>query len=233
MIKEISVFFPAFNEGENLYDTVTKAVEVLKGNFENWEVIIINDGSSDNTSEVINELEGQDSRIRSVTHSENSGYGTAFRSGVYNCRYSWIAFTDADGQFDFSEISNFTDVAAETGADLIVGYYLKRSVPFYRKLNTFAWQTVVNFLFGLSVRDIDCGFKMFSKKVVETIPVLQSQRGAFISTEFLVKAKKSGFKIVETGVHHFPRRAGEGTGAKLNVITKSFVDLVRLWRTLQ
>ena len=233
MISEISVFFPAFNEEKNLYETVAKAVSVLNNNFKNWEVVIIDDGSMDGTPREIEKLKQLDSRITSVTHAQNRGYGAAFRSGIYICRYNWIAFTDADGQFDFSEISNLVGVQEKTGADLVIGYYLKRSVPLYRKLNTFAWQTVVNFLFGLSVRDIDCGFKLFSKRVVDTIATLESERGAFISTEFLVKAKKSGFKVIETSVHHYPRRAGQGTGAKLNVIIKSFVDLFRLWRKLR
>lgn len=233
MVKEISVFFPAFNEGANLYDTVSKAAAVLKNNFDNWEIIIVNDGSTDNTASEIKRLEALDSRIKSVTHSKNRGYGAAFRSGVYNARLSWIAFTDADGQFDFSEISKFLAAQENSEASLVAGYYLKRSVPFYRKLNTFAWQTVVNLLFGLKVRDIDCGFKMFSKKVIETIPMLESERGAFISTEFIVKAKKGGFKIAQVGVHHYPRLAGQSTGAKINVILKSFIDLFRLWRKLR
>lgn len=233
MIKEISVFFPAFNEEKNLYITVVKAREVLNREFENWEIIIVNDGSSDSTPLEIKKLEQLDSRIKSVTHSTNRGYGAAFRSGVYICRFSWISFTDSDGQFDFSEIIEFIKAQEKTGADLVVGYYLKRSVRVYRKLNTFLWQTVVKLLFGLSVKDVDCGFKLFSKKVIETIPVLESERGAFISTEFLIKAKKSGFRIVEIGVHHFPRRAGVGTGSKLDVIAKSFSDLFKLWRKLR
>jgi len=84
-------------------------------------------------------------------------------------------------------------------------------------------------MFGLKVRDIDCGFKMVSKKVIETIPKLEAERGAFISSEFLIKTKRAGFKIVEIGVHHYPRSAGRGTGADLNVIIKSFVDLFKLW----
>lgn len=232
MIYEISVFFPAFNEEANIYNTVTRAIPVLKSNFESWEIIIVNDGSTDKTAAEIKRLEGLDPRIKSVTHSKNRGYGAAFRSGVYSARMDWIAFTDADGQFDFSEISKFLTVQESAGADLVVGYYLKRSVPFYRKLNTFAWRTVVNFLFSLNVKDIDCGFKLFSRRVVETIPVLESERGAFISTEFLIKAKKAGFKIAEVGVRHFPRVAGQSTGANLNVILKSFSDLFRLWRKI-
>ncbi len=119
-----------------------------------------------------------------------------------------------------------------TDADLVIGYYLKRNVPFYRKINTFLWQLVVRILFGLNVRDIDCAFKLISKKVIEKIPKLESERGAFISSEFLIKAKKSGFKIVEIGVHHYPAKR-VGTGAKLNVIIKSFVDLFKLWWKLR
>ena len=233
MIKELSVFFPAFNEEKNLFNTVSRAREVLLANFSDWEIIIVNDGSSDLTEAITKKLESLDPRIKSVTHPKNLGYGAAFRSGVYNCRFNWIAFNDSDGQFDFSEITNLVKIQAESQADMVVGYYLKRSVHYYRKVNTYLWQTVVRLLFGLSIRDIDCGFKLFSKKVIEAIPSLESERGAFISTELLVKAKKSGFKIVEVGVRHYPRISGVGTGANLNVITKSFVDLFRLWRKLK
>lgn len=91
------------------------------------------------------------------------------------------------------------------------------------------WELIVLILFGLHVRDIDCGFKLFSKKVVDTIPRLESERGAFISSEFLIKSKRAGFKIAEVGVHHYPRASGKPTGRALNVIVKSFVDLFRLW----
>jgi glycosyltransferase involved in cell wall biosynthesis len=232
MIKQLSVFFPAFNEERNLFATVTRAKAVLNKSFDDWEVIIVNDGSTDGTAGEIKKLEALDERIKSVTHDFNRGYGATIRSGIYNCQYDWIVFTDSDGQFDFSEVANFIEVQGKTGADLIIGYYLKRSVPFYRKINTFAWQVVVNLLFNLHVRDIDCGFKLFSKRLVESIPVLESERGAFVSTEFLVKAKKAGFMITEVGVHHYPRKAGRGTGSNLNVIIRSFVDLIKLWKKL-
>lgn len=233
MIKSLSVFFPVFNEEKNIYDTVFRAVTVLKNNFENWEVIIVNDGSKDGTANEIERVKKFDSRIRSISHDGNRGYGAAFRSGAYACGYDWIAFTDSDGQFDFSEILKFVEVRAKTQSDIVVGFYIKRSVSLRRRVNTFLWHLVVKFLFKLGVRDIDCGFKLFSKKVIETIPGLESERGAFISTEFLVKAQRSGFKIVEVGVHHYPRASGSGTGANLNVIIKSFVDLFKLWRKLK
>lgn len=232
-INELSVFFPAYNEEANIEKTVLKAREVLLEFAERWEILIINDGSKDTTGEIADGLASKDARIRVIHHSPNKGYGSSLRSGFYNSKFNWISFTDSDGQFDFSEIAKFTQKQAVTQADLVVGYYLKRQVPFYRKINTFLWETVVYLLFGFRVSDIDCGFKLISRKVIETIPKLESERGAFISSELLIKARKSGFKIVEMGVHHFPRKAGKGTGANLNVIIKSFVDLFRLWKKLR
>ncbi|MCX7928186.1 MAG: glycosyltransferase family 2 protein [Patescibacteria group bacterium] len=233
LIDEISVFFPAYNEEGNIKETVLKAVKVLNDIASKWEILIINDGSKDKTLAIAKKLASDDKRVKVINHSKNRGYGAALKSGFYNAKYSWIAFTDADGQFDFSEIDKFIATQKKTNADLVIGYYRKRQVPFYRKVNSFLWETMVYLLFGLKVRDIDCGFKLISKKVIEEIPKLESERGAFISSEFLIKAKKNKFKIVEIPVSHYPRKKGVGTGANLNVIIKSFVDLFRLWRKLR
>lgn len=231
-IKELSVFLPCYNEEANLPKTAKNVLENLNKVAEKYELIIVNDGSKDNTLQVAQALAAKDKNIRIVNHPVNRGYGAAFKSGLYAGKYDWIAFIDADGQFDFSEIDQFITTQHQTTADLVIGYYRKRQVPFFRKLNSMAWQTVVFLLFGLRVRDIDCGFKLISKKVVDSIAKLESERGAFISSEFLIKAKKKGYRIVEIPVTHFPRLKGEGTGAKLNVIIKSFVDLFRLWKKL-
>ncbi|MCS7092583.1 MAG: glycosyltransferase family 2 protein [Patescibacteria group bacterium] len=233
LIDEISVFFPAYNEEGNIKETVLEAVKVLNDIASKWEILIINDGSKDGTLAIAKKLASDDRRVKVINHSKNRGYGAALKSGFYNAKYSWIAFTDADGQFDFSEIDKFIATQKKTNADLVIGYYRKRQVPFYRKVNSFLWETMVYLLFGLKVRDIDCGFKLISKKVIEEIPKLESERGAFISSEFLIKAKKNKFKIVEIPVSHYPRKKGVGTGANLNVIIKSFVDLFRLWRKLR
>ena len=116
---------------------------------------------------------------------------------------------------------------------MVIGYYKKRRVSFFKIVTSRLWELVVFILFGLKARDIDCGFKFISKKVIDTIPRLESERGAFISSEFLIKAKKSGFKIVEIPVTHYPRVRGRGTGRKINVIVKSFIDLFRLWGKLR
>ncbi len=233
LLKELSVFLPCYNEAANLPKTAKNVLANLKRVAEKYELIIVNDGSKDNTEAVAKELASKNQNIKLVNHPVNRGYGAAFKSGLYAAKYSWISFIDADGQFDFGEIDEFIKAQDRTGADLVIGYYRKRQVPFFRKLNTFAWQVVVFLLFRLGVRDIDCGFKLISKKVVDKIEKLESERGAFISSEFLIKAKKNGFKIVEIPVHHYPRLKGEGTGANLNVIIKSFLDLFRLWKKLR
>ena len=232
LIKELSVFLPCYDEAENLPKTVKNVLTNLKRVAEKYELIIVNDGSKDDTRPVAEELAAKDKNIRIVNHPINRGYGAAFKSGLYAAKYAWISFIDADGQFDFSEIDQFIKTQNETAADLVIGYYRRRQVTFFSKLNSFAWQTVVFLLFGLRVRDIDCGFKLINKKVVDSIAKLESERGAFISSEFLIKAKKKGYRIVEIPVTHYPRLKGEGTGAKLNVIIKSFIDLFRLWEKL-
>ena len=232
LIDQLSVFFPAYNEEKNIKNTVEKAIKVLNKVAQVWEIIIVNDGSKDKTGVIADELAKADNRIRVIHHSPNRGYGAALKSGFYNSKYPWIVFTDSDGKFNFSQLPNFINKQKETGADLVVGYYIKRAVPFYRKLNTFLWQVVVRVLFNLKVRDIDCGFKLISKSVIDSIPKLESERGAFISSEFLIKAQKSGFKIVEIGAKHY-RATRPGTGSKLNVIIKSFIDLFKLWKKLR
>lgn len=224
----LSLFFPAYNEEANLGQTTEKAIPVLKKVAQKFEVIIVNDGSKDETEKVAEKLAEEYPFVKVINHPTNRGYGAALKSGMYNSKYSWIAFTDSDGQFDFSEITKFIEKQKQTGADLVIGYYLKRVVPFYRILGSKVWELAVFLLFGLKVTDIDCGFKFFKKEVVEKIPKLEAERGPFISSEFLIKAKKAGFKIEEVDVHHYLRRAGKQTGASLKVILSGLKDLILL-----
>jgi len=231
LVDKLSVFFPAYNEEKNIKTTVLKAKAVLEKVARTWEILIINDGSKDNTGEISEELT-IDKRIRVITHNPNRGYGAAFKSGLYNSKYAWIVFTDSDGQFDFSEVTKFFEKQKETNADLVIGYYLSRKVSFEKIITSKVWELLVFLLFGLKVRDIDCGFKLIKKEVVDKIAKLESERGAFISSELLIKAKRAGFKIEEVGVTHFPRKEGMATGRNLNVILRSFIDLGKLWLKL-
>jgi glycosyltransferase involved in cell wall biosynthesis len=230
LIDQLSVFFPCYNEEKNIQNTVSKAISTLQKIASKWEVILINDGSKDNTAQVLEKIKKQyPKQIKIITHNPNRGYGAALKSGLYNAKYNWITFTDSDGQFDFSEIKKLIKKQQSTKTDMVIGYYLSRKVSKTTIITSKIWELIVFILFGLKVRDIDCGFKLLSKKVIDTIPKLEAERGAFISSEFLIKAKKAGFKIVEIGVHHYPRTEGQATGRNIKVILKSFSDLFRLW----
>lgn len=233
IIDKLSVFLPIYNEKENIETVVLSTRKVLESVVKEWELILVDDGSIDGTSSVLKKMSSSDARIRVITHESNQGYGASLKSGFFASKYSWIAFTDSDGQFDFSEITNFIKKQKETSADLVIGYYKKRQVSTVKIITSKIWEYTVFVLFGLKVRDIDCGFKLVSKKVIERISPLESERGAFISSEILIKAKKWGFKLVEIPVTHFPRTKGVGTGRNLNVIIKSFVDLFKLWKKLK
>lgn len=232
IIDELSVFLPVYNEEANLKNVVLETKEILQNVASEWELIIVDDGSSDSSPGLIKELAQSDPRIRAVTHNINEGYGASIASGLYESKYPWIAFTDSDGQFDFAEITNFINKQKETEADLVIGYYKKRQVSSFKIFTSKLWESTIFILFGLKVYDIDCGFKLISKKVMEVIPHLESQRGAFISSELLIKSKKAGFKIAQVPVTHYPRTKGVGTGRNINVIIQSFKDLFRLWLKL-
>jgi glycosyltransferase involved in cell wall biosynthesis len=226
-VKQLSVFFPAFNEEGNIAQTTEKALAVLKKlDLDNYEVIVVNDGSRDKTSEVAHELAKKNSHVK-VVDQENGGYGMALRAGFSNAKYDWIVYTDADGQFDFSEINKFLEKAENN--DYIIGYRMKRNDPFYRLIFAKIWALSVFFLFWIWVRDIDGGFKMINKRVLDKIPALKSTRGAMINAELLIKTKKYGFKIAQVGVYHYPRLAGKPTGASIKVIIQSYLELLKLW----
>jgi glycosyltransferase involved in cell wall biosynthesis len=230
LINELSVFYPCYNEEKNIKNTVKKTIPILEKIANKWELILINDGSKDNTAKILEEIkETYPKQIKIITHNPNRGYGAALKSGFYSAKYEWIAFTDSDGQFDFSEITKFIKKQKETNADLVIGYYLARQVSKFAIFTSKIWELVIFILFGLHVTDIDCAFKLVNKKVIDTIPKLEAERGAFISSEFLIKAKKAKFKIVETGIHHFARTEGQATGRNIKVIIKSFSDLFKLW----
>lgn len=232
-LDKLSAFFPAYNEEKNIERTISKVVPVLEKLAKNYEILIIDDGSKDNTAKVVKKLGKKYKKVRLIQHEKNKGYGAALSTGLYSSKYPLIVFSDADGQFKFSELSDFIKTQKQTNADLVIGYYRKRKVSFFRILNSKIWEFIVWMLLGLKVRDIDCGFKLIKKKVVDTIPKLEAQRGAFISTEFLVKAKQAGFKIVEIPVTHLERKEGAPTGANLDVIISSFRDLFRLRKKLR
>ncbi len=231
-LPELSVFFPAYNEEKVITNTIEKALKILPQVSKKYEILVVNDGSTDQTAVLVEKLIRKHPQLRMITHTPNKGYGEALKTGLYHQKYQWCAYNDADGQFDFSEIINFITTQRQTQADMVIGYYKQRQVHWTRKLNTWLWKHLIWLMFGLKVHDIDTGFKLWHRRVIDQIPRLESQRGAFIESEWLIKVQKQGLKIVEVPVTHYPRTTGKGTGANINVIIGSFLDLFRLWRKM-
>lgn len=224
-IRELSVFFPAFNEEKNISSTVEKARVVLEDLKTTYEILIINDGSTDNTASIADDLAKKYSKVK-VIHQKNGGYGMALRSGFENANYDWIVYTDGDGQFDFAEVIKFLKITDSN--DLIIGFRIKRRDPFVRLVLAKGWAILLLIFFGLRLRDVDCGFKMVKKEVIKKISPLESTRGGMINAELAIKASKNGFKIAQVGVNHYPRLYGKPTGAGMKVIINSFLELLKL-----
>lgn len=238
MVKNLSIFFPLYNEEGNVREDVKKAVKVLEELNLEYEIILIDDGSKDKTGEIAEQIAKENPRVRVIHHQKNLGYGEALKSGFYNAKYDTIVYTDGDGQFDFSEVDKFLEKisdlpAGRQGHDLVIGYRIKRKDPFFRILFKRGWKLSLLTFFGLTFKDVDCGFKMVRRKVLEKIPRLESTRGAMINAELVIKAKKYGFKVGQVGVNHYPRLSGKPTGASLKVITRSYLDLLKLWWKLK
>lgn len=230
-MKNISVFFPLYNEEGNISSDVEKATKILKKLKLQYEILLVNDGSKDSTGKIAEEIGKNDPNIRVIHHDKNLGYGEALKSGFYSAKYDTIVYTDGDGQFDFSEIQKFLEKIEDL--DLVIGYRIKRQDPFFRILFKKGWKLSLLLFLGLTLKDVDCGFKMIRKKVLEKIPHLESQRGAMINAELAIKAKKYGFRVGEVGVHHYPRLSGQPTGASPKVVMKSYLDLLKLWWKLK
>ena len=164
-----------------------------------------------------------------VTHERNRGYGAALASGFDAARKDLVFLTDGDKQFDVAELAEFLP-AMDGQTDLVIGWRRKRADPPMRKLNALGWKLLVNVLFGYTARDVDCAFKLFRRRVWESMTV--QSRGATFSAEFLIKARRLGFHVKELPVSHFPRTAGSPTGARPDVIVRAFVELFRLWRDI-
>lgn len=217
-LSSLSIFMPAYNEEGNIATTIIDARNAAKLVAKDYEIIVVDDGSHDRTGELVLELSRNDPNIRLIRHQINRGYGAAVKTGLYACKKDWIFFTDSDGQFHYDELSKFA--AATKSAELIIGYRKKRMDPFHRVFVAQVLLKIWNFfLFGLTVRDVDCAYKLFPKILRDEIK-LESE-SAITVTEFIVKAKALGYKVLQLPVTHYPRKFGEQTGGNWRVIMKA------------
>ncbi|UCF15058.1 MAG: glycosyltransferase family 2 protein [Phycisphaerales bacterium] len=225
----ISVFFPCYNEQENVRQTTEKTLMVLEKLDTDFEVIIVDDGSSDDTGRIADEIAGRDDRVKVVHHRRNLGYGAALQSGFNAATKELVFYTDGDGQFDISEMPPLLELIDKY--DIVSCYRLNRRDSVVRKVNGWCWTKLVCLLFGLKIRDIDCAFKLYKRQIFDNIKL--SSTGALIDTEILARATRKGYSIVQKPVHHYPRKAGEQSGANLRVILRAFRELLQLQRKIR
>ncbi|HBB76253.1 MAG: Glycosyltransferase [Candidatus Levybacteria bacterium GW2011_GWC1_40_19] len=229
-VPELSIFFPFWNEEKNIVSVVEKAIEVAPKVAEKWEILMIDDGSSDRTLEIARELEKKHKNLRAISHMPNRGYGAALREGFANSRFDLVVFNDGDGQFDFSEVNKFIDKIDDS--DIVIGFRKKRfDHPFRHILMNLLkiWDFI---FFGFYFKDIDCGFKFFRKSALDKIFPLRSE-GAMITTEILAKAKKAKLKIEQVEVSHFPRKYGDQSGGNARVILRAIIETFKVWHSIR
>lgn len=220
----VSAVLPAYNESAAITRTVADLRAVLDRLGRPFEIIVVNDGSTDQTGTIADTLAARDSSVRVVHHPHNQGYGAALKSGFAAARLEWVFLMDADGQFDPEELPPFLEAAA--GADFVVGYRPARADPGHRALFASIWARMMAVLLGFKVRDVDCAFKLMRRSTLAVIPL--EAGGAFLSAELLAKATRAGARIVERPVRHLPRRAGRSTGGSPRVLVRAFYELARL-----
>lgn len=220
----ISVFFPCYNEQDNIARTVQQSLGVLEKLDADFEVIIVNDGSTDKTGQIADQITKQNKNVKVVHHPENLGYGAALQSGLKAATKKLVFYTDGDGQFDINEMPSLLPLIKQY--DIVCGYRINRQDNLIRKINGWCWTKLVCLLFGMKVRDIDCAFKLYKREIFDDIKL--SSSGALISAEILARALRKGYSLTQKGVHHYPRTAGAQTGANLRVILRAFKELIRL-----
>lgn len=225
-LSELSIFFPFWNEEKNIESIVRNAIPIAEKVAARWEIIIIDDGSSDKTLIKAELLAKTYDNVKVISHSPNRGYGAALKEGFRNAKYNTIVFTDGDDQFDFAEVTKFIEKISSV--DIVIGYRKKRRDNFVRHILMNLLKIWDYFFFGFYFRDIDCGFKMFTRSAVQSIMPLKTE-GAIITTEILAKAKLKKLKIAEVQVSHYPRKYGDQSGGNVYVIVRAVLESLVLW----
>ena len=236
-VEALSYFFPAHNEAENIEALVAEALVALPEIAERFEIIAVDDGSTDGTSDLADRLAAEHPDIvRAVHHPQNRGYGAAVRSGLAAARFPLICFTDGDRQFKVADLARLTARLDDRGVqgrtpDVVVGYRIERADPAIRLAYARTYRACLKLFFGLDVRDPDCACKLFRREALQGVSV--ESGGAFLSAELLIKISQRGGILVEEGVPHYPRTAGQASGADPRVVLRAVKDFwslrLRLW----
>jgi len=228
-VYSISVFFPAFNDQESIGPLVKSTLSVLATLTDDYEVLIVNDGSTDATPAVVDELARTLPGIKVIHHAENLGYGAALRSGFANSSKDLIFYTDGDGQYDVRELVALHQLMTDS-IDIVNGYKLKRSDQPSRKVLGAIYNQSARYLFKLPIRDVDCDFRLLRRHAIQHIKLVSSS--GVICVELVRKLRAAGCVFAEAPVHHYPRRHGRSQFFTLRRVARTTFDFLFLWLKL-
>jgi glycosyltransferase involved in cell wall biosynthesis len=222
----ISAFFPAYNDAWTIASLIVTTDRLLRSRADDYEIIVVDDGSPDHVAEILSELQARYAHLRVVSHPRNRGYGGALRSGFAAAHKDLVFYTDGDAQYDPRELTLLLDRLAD-GVDVVNGYKLCRSDGIHRRVIGELYQRTVRAAFGLPIRDVDCDFRLFRRHVFDVVQ-LESDSGV-ITVELVKKIHDAGFRFAEAPVHHHPRAAGRSQFFRLRPVVQTLRDLACLW----
>ena len=226
-VPSLSVFFPAYNDAGTIASLVMTAVQVAGTLTPDFEVIVVNDGSRDDTPRLLDQLARiYPDHVRVVHHEQNRGYGGALRTGFATATKDWVFYTDGDGQYDPSEVTALWTKMADD-VDWVNGWKISRSDPAHRIVIGRLYHHVVKTLFRLRVRDVDCDFRLMRRRIFETVH-LEKDSGV-ICVEMMKKLQDAGFRVAEHPVHHYHRAHGRSQFFNFARVFRTLVDLMKLW----
>jgi glycosyltransferase involved in cell wall biosynthesis len=224
--QSISVFFPAYNDAGTIASLVVLADRLLRKITDDYEIIVVNDGSADHTAQVLSELESVYSRFRVVHHPTNLGYGSALRTGFATATKDLIFYTDGDAQYDVRELEKLLPLM--TGdVDIVNGFKISRSDPFHRTIIGKIYCSIIKLAFGIKIRDVDCDFRLVRRASYKRVR-LYSTSGT-ICVEMVKSFQDAGLRFAECPVHHYHRAYGKSQFFNFKRLFKTFSDLSRLW----
>ncbi|MGE4285388.1 MAG: glycosyltransferase family 2 protein [Phycisphaerae bacterium] len=225
----LSVFFPCYNEQDNISALLEKTLAFLPNISDDFEVIVVDDGSCDNTAEIVRKFADTDPCVKLISHQENLGYGAALQSGFKAAGKDFVFYTDGDNQFHIEDLARIVPLITDPAikVDIVSCYRVNRQDSLLRRFNGHLWSSLMGILFGIRLKDVDAAFKLYRREVFDNIKLKSS--GALIDTEVLARASRRGYRIVQYPVDHYPRLYGESSGGNIKVVLKAFTELFKLW----